>query len=159
MVVQVGEDIAQLDGPRQDLRLGLRVFPFAQHRLEVFALDEFHDQVGTAVLGEVVVDARDGGVGERGQQIGLALEVPHDHLVHRRVGGHVDHFFDGDELGDVGEMQVATLVDRAHAARAEHAQDQVAVLKRDAGLHLAELPGLACLTFKGPRCAAHKCRR
>ena len=107
-------------------------------------------------MGEVVVDAGDGRVGERGQQVGLALEIAHDHLVHGRVGGHVDHFLDRHKLGDVGEVQIPAFVDRAHAAGAEDAEHQVAVLEGDPRLKQAQLVGFTGLVGQGARRSPHR---
>jgi hypothetical protein len=148
MVVQVHQDIAQFNGPGDRLIFGDRFVGFAQDRLEVFSLDELHHQIGIALVGEVVVDAGDGRMGECCQQIRLAFEIAHDHLVHRLIGSHIGHFFHGDELGDVGEVKITALVDRAHSSVTEHTQHQVAILESNAGLKLAERPSLAALAIK-----------
>ena len=88
-------------------------------------------------------------MGERGQKVGLSLEVAHDHLVHRGVSCQVEHLLDSHQLGYVGEMQVSALVNRAHAASAQNPKHQVPVLEGHPRLELAELPSLGLVILKG----------
>ena len=121
--MQERQHVAQLNGPGQNLLLRQEAIRVADDGFQILAVDEFQHQVGTVILGEVVVDARDGGVGQRGQQVGLALEIQHDGLPHERIGRDVDHLLDRHQLGDIREVQIAGPVDRAHAADADHFLD------------------------------------
>ena len=135
--VQVLQHVAQLHRPVDDLVLRQELVGLAQHGFQVLAFDKLHHQVGVVFLGEVVVDARNGRMGEGGQQVGLPLEVAHHHFVHGGVGGQVDHFLDRHHFGDVGKVQVAGPVNRTHPAAAVQRQDKVAVLQCDTRFQLA----------------------
>jgi len=44
-------------------------------RLQVFTVNEFQDQIGAVFLGKIIVNARDGWMVQRCQNIGFALEI------------------------------------------------------------------------------------
>ncbi len=132
VVVQIREHIAQFDGPLHHRFLGQGAAAgVVQVRFQVLAFDVLHHQEGAITLVEVIIDFGDGGVVERGQGIGLALEDLDHHLAHAGIGD-VDDLFNGHKFGDVGEAQIAGLVDRAHAAHPQDAHDRVAVLQNRA---------------------------
>jgi len=51
---------------------------------------------------------------QRGQQVGLALEVAHDGAAHNGIDGAVDHFLNRYLLDNIREVQVAGPIYSAH---------------------------------------------
>ncbi len=134
--VQIGQHVAQLDGPINDLRFGQEAGRFGEDRLQILAVNEFHHQVGPILMCEGVVYFGDGWMVEGGQQVRLALEVLDYHLPQSRVGGEIQHFLDRHQLADVGKVHVASLVHGPHAADAQHTQNLIAALQDRTGLEV-----------------------
>ena len=74
---------------------------------------------------------------ERCQKIGLALEIMNDGLPRERIGRVIDHFFNGHQLGHIGEMQISGAINRTHAANADHFLNIIAIDQRQPGLKLS----------------------
>ena len=103
---------------------GAAILPTARQKIaELLALEELADHVRAAVFGVVdVVDVDHVGVGDAAGRLGLALKARDDVGLPRELG--VQHF-DGEAL--VAEAGVARLVDAAHAAFADDADDLVGI--------------------------------
>lgn len=136
VTVEVGQHVAQFDAPGERLFLQQETVRVGDDGFEILAVDELQHEVRTIILRKIIVNARDGGVVERGQQVGFALEVLDDGLPHQRVGSEVDHLFDRHQFYHIGEVQVAGAVDRSHAANADHFLNQIALGKRGSRLQL-----------------------
>ncbi len=85
-----------------------------------FAVDVFHDEVGLAVVLVGNEDLGNVGMVERGDVAGLAQEAGHDDFVGAEF---VAQALDGNETFELG---IERLVDHAHAAAAELADDVIA---------------------------------
>ena len=74
---------------------------------------------------------------ERGKQVGFALKVLHDGLAHQWIGSAVNHLFDRNQFGHVGEVHVTGAVNRAHSTKPYNFLDQIPLAKCNACLKLA----------------------
>ena len=74
---------------------------------------------------------------ERGKQVGFAFEVLHNGLTHQRIWCTVDHLFDRNQFGHVGEVHVTGAVNRAHSTKPYNFLDQIPLAKCNACLKLA----------------------
>jgi hypothetical protein len=72
-------------------------------------------------------------VAERGKDIRFPAEGFEHRGAQRAVGGKRVHFLDGDQTPHVGKVQVARLVNRSHAAAAQHCHNFVAILQNKIG--------------------------
>ena len=119
LLVRVGERLAHLRRARGATPLGA-IAPAAHDLLQRVAVDVLHRDVVDAVLLAGVVDRHDVRVVELRGALGLAQEVLQRlRILLQRVGQHL-------ERDDAVEHGVLGLVDDAHAAAAELAEDLVA---------------------------------
>ena len=130
VAVQVTQYLANLDGPVYHLCFGQEALCLVQDSLHVFAIHVLKDEVAAVILAEEVVDLDNAGMIESGKDVGLALEVVLDHSPHLGIGSGVQHLLGDAQPSDLGEAQVLSLVDSAHAANCTQAQNAVAVLKQ-----------------------------
>ena len=98
-----------------------------QNLLKIASLDKIHDQVFSALRGEVVRDFGQIGVVKAGKNAGFDAELL-GHLLAFKVGGGAageagQHFL--DRADTAFQTAIAGLVDRAHAALADQFQDLV----------------------------------
>jgi hypothetical protein len=114
-----------LRDPRGDVRR--QVATLAEHRREVFAVDELHDDERTRVFGSVVEDIDDVRVVERGRGLRLLAEAGHERGVAPVFRPqHLD--------GDVAvESRIACAVHRRHAALAEQLDEPVTPAEETVG--------------------------
>ncbi len=136
VIVQEIQHFAQLNPPCQNPFLRQKAPGIVNDRLQVFTVNEFQDQIGTVFLGKIIVNARDGWMVQRCQNIGFALEIVDDR--HARVGVrcNIEHLLDSHQLGDIGKMHIAGAINRSHAANADHFLNMIPVDQRCAGLQL-----------------------
>ncbi len=92
VTMQESQYIAKLDRPCQDLFLRQKARCVADDRLQVFAVDKFLNQIRTVFLGKIIVDARNGWMIERCQNVRFALEIMNDGLPRKRIGRDVRSF-------------------------------------------------------------------
>ena len=85
----------------------------------------FNHKVRPILFSEIVVDAWDGRVAERSQQISFALKVLYDSLPDERVWRGIDHLFDRNQFDNIRKMQIAGTVHRPHPANTDYILDQV----------------------------------
>ena len=133
MLVQELQHVAQLNRPFQHLLLRQEAGHVGEDRFEIAAFDIFHHQIRAGFFAEVIVHFGNGRMAERGQDIGFALEVLHGHCPHLRIERVALHFLDRAQLHHVGKALIARLIDRAHAAQPQNAQDFIAILQNAAG--------------------------
>ncbi len=136
-VVQVVEHVRDLHAPVGHGQLvDATAGRVPEAREEVAARDVLHDEVEArrAFVEEVVVDGRDRGVFERGEEHRLALEVVDGLLVLPLVEVRLHHLLDGARR--VAEVAVFGEVDGAHAAAADLADDLVTRVEHGAGIEL-----------------------
>src|SRR5215813_12698441 len=92
---------------------------------QIAAVNIFHHQIVAAPVAveKILVDRRDRGVIQTGEQIGLAVEVLDGFRARALVGEHLDHLFDG--YGTVGEIEILGQIHRPHTAATDPSSDLV----------------------------------
>ncbi len=98
---------------------GLQLGFALEHRAERFAVDEFHDEIGLAVVVADEIDLDDVRIVERRHAARFAQEtLLHALIVRERIGEHLDR--------DVAIQRCfVAFVDHAHATAAEFGDDVV----------------------------------
>jgi hypothetical protein len=129
VVVQKGQDVADLDSPFDRFFLAERLVLLLQNTLQAVSFDKLQDQIAAVPLGKVVKDLGDGGMGEAGQDVCLPLKVLDADPPQAGVGCGVGHLLNGDDLVHRTEPQVACPVDGSHASQPLHGQDLIPFLQ------------------------------
>jgi hypothetical protein len=132
LAVEIVEDVAQLVGPGDNAALRKRPFAAVEHLLQGAAGHILHHQVVAVADGKLVADRRQVGVAQAAQQLRFASELGHGHRPVARVDdGRVGHLLQGHDA--VLVERVGDQVDRAHAAAADDADDDVAIVNETVG--------------------------
>ncbi|MCG3141768.1 MAG: hypothetical protein HDKAJFGB_03088 [Anaerolineae bacterium] len=123
--VQINQRLQNLSRPIQDHRFGLRA-ALLHEPIQVFALNQIHDDIFVGVNGKIIVNVRQIGMIDVCQHLGFAAKL-RARLRHAlrgaiRVGRA---FFERDVAF---ERKVARMIDRAHAALAQQVNDFIALV-------------------------------
>ena len=129
--MQEGQHVADLNRPGQNLIFRQESTGIVDDGFEVLAVDEFQHQVRPVLLREIVVDAWDRRMAERGEQVGFALEVLDNRRPHEHVRDRVDHLLDGHQFGDIRKMQVTGSIHRPHSPDTDRFLNVVALGESD----------------------------
>ena len=158
VVVQELQHVAQLNGPFQHLLLRQKTGHLAEHGFQIAPFNKLHDQIRARFFAEIVIHFGNGRMTQGRQNVGFALEVLDRHLPHLRIERMAFHLFDSAQLDDVGEPLIARLINRAHAAQAQNAENFVTILQ-DAARRQGTLDAADWHVFTGSYLAGIKTHR
>jgi hypothetical protein len=135
LTMQVGEHLAQLNRPARHTLFGQRTPCLAEDSFQVFSVDQLQDQIDPSILLEEIEDFWNGGMLQRCQQPGFALEVLEIQQARIRIRRTLIHLLDRARTHDILEAQVAPAIHNAHPADTQRAFDDIAPLQDHTGLH------------------------
>ena len=148
--MQILKYVTQLESPANNPLFCQKIVCAIDNNFQIRAGYILQHQIRTFVDGEIIINAWNGAMIQRGQQIGFTLEIAYDGTAHYRIHSAVDHFLHRHDFGNIWKMQVACPVDSAHTANAKHTLDQIPFFQGDTGLKL--LAGiLICVWIKALR--------